>query len=357
MDVHQFHPQVAYGDAASNHVLSLQRLLKGLGYRSEIFCEHQPFLFQGNTRPIAEYAGRSSPENVLLLHFTMGYSAEVMSWLDGIPDRKVVIYHNITPHAYFAGINGPLAEAAERGRGQLDQLRDLTAAGWGVSTFNCQELAERGWTDLRVLPIIFDPERYEVRPDRSVLRRYGGSRSNVLFVGRVAPNKRFEDLILAFLYLKRSVCPDARLLLVGAQGGMEPYVGFLRRLIGELRLPDVVFTGHVSNSELMAYYQCASLYLSLSEHEGFGVPLLESMHFGLPIVAYAAAAVPETLGGRGALVTQKDFPAIAELIGLLIEDEDLRGKIIAGQRKRLEDFLPRRVERRLETLLDDLSAG
>jgi glycosyltransferase involved in cell wall biosynthesis len=286
----------------------------------------------------------------------MDYSTEVMSWLERIPDRKVLIYHNITPHAYFAGINGPLAEAAKRGRGQLDQLRDLTAAGWGVSTFNCQELAERGWTNLGVLPIIFDPERYEVRPDRSVLKRYGDSRPNILFVGRVSPNKRFEDLILAFFYLKMSVCADARLLLVGAQGGMEPYVAYLQRLIGELHLPDVVLTGHVSNSELMAYYRSASLYLSLSEHEGFGVPLLESMHFGLPIVAYAAAAVPETLGGCGALVTKKDYPAMAELIGLLIEDGDLRGRIIAGQRKRLEDFLPRSVEGLLETLLGDLAA-
>jgi glycosyltransferase involved in cell wall biosynthesis len=293
----------------------------------------------------------------LLLHFTMHYSTEVISWLEGIPDRKVLIYHNITPHSYFAGVNGPLFEAAKRGRKQLGQLRGLTEAGWGVSTFNCQELAERGWTHLGVLPIVFDPRRYAGRPDRGVLRRYEDGRPNILFVGRVAPNKCFEDLILVFSYLKRSVCPEARLLLVGAQGGMERYVAFLQRLISELRLPDVVFTGHVSNAELVAYYRSSSLYLSLSEHEGFGVPLLESMHFGLPIVAYAAAAVPETLAECGALVTRKDYRAVAELIGLLIEDEGLRSRIVAGQRKRLDDFLPARVEGRLERLLDDLAAG
>jgi len=354
VDVHQFHPQVAYGDAASNQVLSLQRLLRDMGYGSEVFCEEQPFLFEGNTRSITQHARHASPENVLLLHFTMEYSNEVMSWLRRVPERKVLIYHNITPHTYFAGINGPLAEAAKRGRRQLSQLRDLTAAGWGVSAFNCQELEEHGWTNLDVLPIIFDPKRYAVRPDRTILSRYEADGPNILFVGRVAPNKCFEDLVLTFFYLKRWIRPDARLLLVGAHGGMEPYVAFLERLVDKLHVPDVTFTGHVSNAELMAYYRCSHVYLSMSEHEGFGVPLLESMHFELPIVAYAAAAIPETLGECGALINEKDYPAIAELIGLLIEDEGLRDTMLAGQRRRLESFLPKSVEGRLEELLNAL---
>ena len=187
MDVHQFHPQPAYGDAVSNQVLGLQSLLRAAGHRSEIFCEHEPFLFEGNTQPIPRYARHSSPENVVLLHFAVDYSTEVMAWLREIPDRKVLVYHNITPHTYFAGIDGPLFEAAREGRQQLDQLKALTEAGWGASAFNCRELAERGWTHLGVLPIIFDPKRYAIRPDRRVLERYGDDRPNVLFVGRVPP--------------------------------------------------------------------------------------------------------------------------------------------------------------------------
>jgi glycosyltransferase involved in cell wall biosynthesis len=279
-----------------------------------------------------------------------------MDWLSAIPDRKVLVYHNVTPHTYFAGVDGPLFEAAKRGREQLGRLRAVTEAGWGVSTYNCRELADRGWTNVGVLPIIFDPQRYAIRPDRMVLERYRDGRPNILFVGRVAPNKRFEDLILTFFHLKRDVCPAARLVLVGAQGRMARYVAFLQKLVDELDVPDVVFAGHVSNAELVAYYRCASLYLSMSEHEGFGVPLLESMHLGLPIVAYAAAAVPETLGACGVLVTEKDHRAIAELVGLLIEDEDLRSRLIAGQRKRLEDFLPESVEGQLESLLAGTAA-
>ncbi len=355
MQVHQFYPTVAYGGAASNQILSLQRILRRMGYRSEIFCEHLPLLFEGRTQQIAQYARYSSPANILLLHFSIGYSTEVLSWLEQVPDRKVVIYHNITPHVYFAGVNELYLEAAQAGRKQLDRLRTLAEAGWGVSTFNCQELAERGWTHLGVLSIIFDPRRYAVRPDRKVLKRWQGG-VNILFVGRVSPNKRFEDLILTFYYLKRFVRPDARLLLVGSARRMEPYREFLQALVTRLGLSDVVFTGHVSTSQLVAYYRCASVYLSMSEHEGFGVPLLESMHFEVPIVAYKAAAVPETLGGSGVLVTAKDHAAVAELIGLLVEDKGLRAQIVARQRERLCDFLPKKVKERLGELLHDLGA-
>ena len=353
MQIHQFHPTVVYGNAIGDQILSLQRLLRHIGYSSEIFCEQLPIHFQGHTRRIAQYSHYSSPANILLLHFSLGYSPVVLSWIEQIPDRKVVVYHNITPHAYFNGINDVYRQAAEVGREQLDRLRVLTEAGWGDSTFNCQELLERGWTGVGVLPIIFDPQRYRVRPDRKVLQRWRDG-VNVLFVGRVSPNKRFEDLILTFYYLKRLVRPDARLLLVGSAQGMEPYLDFLQALIERLGLSDIFFAGHVSTSQLVAYYQCARIYCSMSEHEGFGVPLLESMYFGVPIVAYKAAAVPETLGGSGVLVTAKDYVRVAELIGLLIEDISLRGQIVARQRERLRDFLPEKVEGRLWKLLRDL---
>ena len=353
MQVHQFHPTVSFGDAISNQILSLQHMLRRMGYRSEIFCERSPLDFEGRVRQIAHHARYSSSSNVLLLHFSLGYSPEVMAWLRQIPDRKVLVYHNITPHTYFAGVNDVYLEAAQAGREQLDRLGMLTKVGWGDSTFNCQELAEHGWAHCEVLPIIFEPKRYAVRPDRKVLKQWQ-SGTNVLFVGRVSPNKRFEDLILTFHHLKRSVRPDARLLLAGSAQGMEPYVEFLQALVKHLGLSDVVFTDHVSTAQLVAYYRCASIYLSMSEHEGFGVPLLESMHFDLPIVAYGAGAVPETLGDSGVLVKTKDYPAVAELIGLLVEDESLRARIVARQRERLQAFLPKIVGVHLQELLRDL---
>jgi glycosyltransferase involved in cell wall biosynthesis len=181
-----------------------------------------------------------------------------------------------------------------------------------------------------------------------------GDKLNVLSVGRLVPNKRFEDLILTFSYLKEFVRPDARLYLVGSTQKMDLYLEFLQTLMTRLDLSDVVFAGHVSTPQLVAYYRCASVYLSMSEHEGFGVPLLESMHFEVPVVAYKAAAVPETLGNSGVLITAKNHAAVAELIGLLVEDRDLREKITARQRERLRDFLPAKAEERLRRLLESL---
>jgi glycosyltransferase involved in cell wall biosynthesis len=350
MQVHQFHPTVSYGDAISDQIVSLRWMLRQMGYRSEVFCEHMPVHFGGRVRLIDNYVRHSSPENVLLVHFSLGYRPRVMDWLAQIPDRKILVYHNITPHIYFEGINDSYLQAALAGRRQLAQIIKLVDAGWGDSTFNSQELVANGLAQPDVLPIVFDPRRYAVRPDRKVLERLQGG-SNVLFVGRVSANKCFDDLILTFYYLKRFVHPDARLLLVGSARGMAPYLEFLQALVAKLALPDVVFAGHISTAQLVAHYQCASVYLSMSDHEGFGVPLLESMHFGVPIVAYKTSAVPETLGGCGIMVTDKDYAKTAELIGVLARDADLRDRVISQQRERLRRFLPEQAQKQLAALL------
>jgi len=353
MQVHQFHTQVNHGDAIGNQMWSLQHLLRKMGYRSEVFCEQLPLDLRSRVRAIAEYESYSSPQNLLLVHFSRACSPDTLTWLRRIPDRKVLVYHNITPYTFFRGVNPLYAEAARMGREQLTILRALTEAGWGDSAFDCQELAERGWRRLGVLPIVFEPRRYAVRPDRKVLQGWHEGFS-VLSVGRLAPNKRLQDLLLVFYYLKRFVRPDARLVLVGSGLGMERYVAFLQAVVSKLELQDVVFAGHISVSQLVAYYQCASVYLSMSVHEGFGVPLLESAHFGVPVVAYKTAAVADTLGGSGALITTRDYPAVAELLGLLAEDQELCGRLIARQRERVADFLPGRVAERLQALLQDL---
>jgi glycosyltransferase involved in cell wall biosynthesis len=337
-----------------NQILNLQRLLRDLGYQSEIYCEHLPDHFEGRARTISEYSHDVSFEHVLLAHFSLVYSRAVMEWLAQLPGRKVLVYHNVTPHTYFSGIDLAQFESARLGREQLDALRPLMDAGWGDSAFNVDELAQRGWTRLGVLPIVFDPKRYSIRPNRRAVRRWSGG-LNVLFVGRVAPHKRHEDLIRVFWHLKREVRPDSRLLLVGSTREMEPYVEALHCLVDKLELSDsVVFAGHVGAAEWVAAYRCASVYLSMSEHEGFGVPLLEAMHFGVPVVARKTTAVPETLGGAGLLLTARNDVATAELISLLDEDRDLRERVVARQRGRLQDFYPSRIQERLVQLLSDL---
>ena len=342
--VHQFHPVVTHGDAISNHILSLRSILREWGMLSEIISEYPQPSFEAEAQHFHRYRRRTTSEDVILLHFSMGYSPGVMNWVRHIRGRKILVYHNITPAEYFIGVNGVYREVAWLGRQQLGRLATMVSDGWGDSTYNCLELQAAGIAETRVLPIVIDPGFYNVPPDPELLRRLRAEPGPVvLFVGRVVPNKRLEDVILTFHYLKRYIRPTAQLYFVGSHDQMEPYLDYLGTLVARLGLPDVHFEGHVSKEELVAFYQGADVFLCMSEHEGFGVPLVESMNYGLPVVAYAAAAVPETMGDAGVLVHTKDPAYVAELVGVLLEDEAWRSRIVARQRDRARDFYPESV--------------
>lgn len=353
MQIHQFHGVVAYGDAIGNQILNLQRMLHKLGYKSEVFAEFTQGNFESTTHSYNKYRKFSSTNNVLLCHFSIGYSEKTLYWLKSLPDRKVLIYHNITPHYYFAGVNETFYEASRQGKEQLTYLHTLTQVGWGASDFNRQELARLGWQQTAVLPIVFEPTMYQDKPDTTVLQRWMSTEGPIiLFVGRLVPNKKFEDIILTFYYLKKFIQPQAHLLLVGSTDQMERYLAYLQALVEQLDLGDVVFVGHVSRKELVAHYQVADVYLSMSEHEGFGAPLLESMYFDLPVVAYKAAAVPETMGDAGILVTRKDHAAVGELINLIVRDDALRTRILERQRERWQAFTPEALMPQLRHCLE-----
>jgi glycosyltransferase involved in cell wall biosynthesis len=352
MRIHQFSPSVSAGDGVSNEIQSLQGILRGMGYRGDVWVEHMPDLYPGHVRHFAQYARRTSEEDVLLVHFALSFSRDVMDWLARVPSRKVLIYHNITPHRFFKGINPVLYESARFGREQLSRLRPLFEIAWGDSAYDVDELLERGWSQVGVLPIVFDPKRYAVRPDPGVLGRYKDG-PNMLFMGRLVPNKRVDDVILTYYHLKR-ILPDSRLLVVGSTRDGGPYASYLSDLVKELGLKDVVFAGHVNSSQWTAYFECASVYVNMSEHEGFCVPLVECMHFGVPIIAHKSSALPETLGGAGMLLRSRNHAAAAELAALVVEDQRLRETVVARQRERLQDFLPDRIAERLQSLLGEV---
>jgi len=182
-------------------------------------------------------------------------------------------------------------------------------------------------------------------------RRWRDGWTTVLHVGRFAPNKRIEDLVRAF-HVYRRINPKSRLLLVGTDAGLENYSAAVRALAERLGTPDVHFLGHIDFRQLCACYRLADLYVAMSEHEGFCVPLLEAMHFGVPIVAFAAGAVPETLGGAGLLFREKRFEEVAELMHLAVSDPALRAGLVAAGRGRLEHFAPRAIERELRALFE-----
>ncbi len=345
--VHQMLPDFGAGDAIGNEVLALQKTFRSWGVRSEIFACHVQERLRGLARPVEEYARQAGPGDVLVFHFSIGHP--LADDLAGLPGRKVLRYHNITPAHFLEGVYPDGAERCRRGREQLPRLAGAVELGLGVSAFNCAELIQAGCASVEEVPILLDLAVLETPPDPRLLARFGDGRPTVLHVGRLVPNKRVEDLIKTHYWLTRSV-PRARLLIVGG-GETNPYAQGVRKLTHELKVPGVFFCGHVSNAALTAYYRSAGVYLCLSEHEGFCVPLVEAMYFSVPIVARAAAGVPGTLGSAGILLPLPDPVATAAVLERVLGDAPLRAALGERSRERLETFRPVVVQERLRQVL------
>ena len=260
------------------------------------------------------------------------------------------MYQNITPAAYLEPYDAALADAARLGREKLAAMVNAVDFAFASSEYSAEELRSLGYSDVTVLPILLDFERCKMAPDAALTERLRDGKKNILFVGRKAPNKCIEDLLLAADYYRTATGRDCRLVLCG-DDSMGAYCAKLRELMAGLSV-EVLWLGRVSQREMNACYRESHLFLCMSEHEGFCVPLVESMAHDLPVLAYEAAAVPETLGGSGICFTRKDFPALAAVMDALLYDEKLRAAVIAGQRQRLNTFTPRRVCRILCSALE-----
>lgn len=336
--IHQLLAGFMPGDGISNFARELQEIFRGWGRKSEIFVttEHTDPRVGSLCLPLEKYRETSSPANILIHHFGIGDRAG--EYFATVPDHRVMIFHNITPPEYFDILLPETATYLREGKEQLRTLLGRVELILTNSRYNQEELKSYGFDSTGVIHQPINRSSLLEVPDPKVEERWGRRDGDLVFVGRIAPNKRFEDLLLVFSYYKLCVKPKARLFLVGDASTTGQYLEHLRRMIQALSLPDVIFTGHTSHAELLAYYRLARAFLCLSEHEGFCVPLLEAMHFDLPVVARACAAVPETMDGAGVLVEDLDHPEVAELLGLLTQDGPRREKILAGQRRRLERF-------------------
>jgi glycosyltransferase involved in cell wall biosynthesis len=268
---------------------------------------------------------------------------------------KVLQYHNITPAAFFAPYDPGLFRLAALGRRELATLAGRVDLALGDSEFNRQELEALGFAPTGVMPIAVNTERITGAPPRPALERIlADGLINILFVGRIVPNKRIEDHIRLAEVYKRYVDAYYRFIFVGRYDGVPRYYDRIRALVAQYEnLPDRFwFTGPVPDEDLAAFYRWADAYVSLSEHEGFCVPLVEAMAADVPIVAYAAGAVPETLGGAGVLFAPKDLEVAAELVGSVVYDRQIRAGVLAGQRRRLQDFTPARIQQQLSATLE-----
>jgi L-malate glycosyltransferase len=326
---HQVLATLGYGDAIGHEVLGIQRVLRDAGYDSEIFVETADPRLEDLTVDYREMVGAVTADDILIHHFSIGSRASRTAY--ALPGRMVLVYHNITPPEYFIGVHKDLVRLCFRGRRELTAYVDRCTLALGDSEYNRQELAAAGFAETGVLPVVPGFTHLDVPADGRVAAAFDDGWTNVMFVGRVIPNKKIEDVIRAFHVYRTRHNPRARLLLVGSYGGFEKYVTMLHALIARLGTPDVQFLGHVSNEELTALYDVADLFLCASEHEGFCVPLIEAFYKRVPVLAYAATAVPSTMDGGGVLYDTKDPFAVARLMEAMLDDRRIEDAVVASQ--------------------------
>ncbi len=336
MEIHQFVPDFSYGDAIGNDVIGIQRILRGWGFQSRIFSKTIHPKYATKADFYLYYRYHHHPDNILIFHYSTG--TELIDFVREFSEKKILVYHNITPSHWFEGINKKIARRCQEGREILAGLPDMFDLALGDSTFNKEELDTLGFRNTGVLPIIVDLSLYERSLNRIPRFPYIKKHFPVLLhVGRAAPNKKIEDILKVFYFCKK-LDPSLRLFLVGSHYDMGTYVHAIEDLIEEMALKDVYFPGHLSTESLTNIYSHASAYLCMSEHEGFCVPLVESMFFDLPVIAYRAGAVPETLADAGILFDQKDYPAISEAVLECLGNARLRNQLIQRGKKRLQAF-------------------
>lgn len=341
MKVVQIVPALIRGDAVGNHVMAILSALQLAGIESAVYADgidkrlpKQQYLHSVFKMPNLQ------PEDVLIYHYA-AYS-DLVGVVMQQNCKKVMIYHNITPHEYFEPYSRLSAKICKDARTQLAAIHDVFDYVIADSGYNKQELVDLHYTcPIAVVPILIPFEDYAKPCGKLVKRMFDDGVTNIMFLGRVVPNKKYEDLLASFYYYNKYYNEKSRLIMVGDYAGMPTYytrlVEYMHRL--GLKEDDVLFTGKIPFADILAYYQVADVFLCLSEHEGFCVPLAECMYFNVPILARDSTALPETLSGAGVVLPKfASHQLTAAAINQLVDNQNLRGEVIAKQQRRLQDF-------------------
>jgi glycosyltransferase involved in cell wall biosynthesis len=340
--IHQFLPTFAGRDAIGMHTLRLQRLLREAGYESDIYARFKHDEVKHAAYDLDDFTQRNPrrDDTWALYHFSIG--DPMVDALRGFGIPIALDYHNITETRFFLRWDPAAAITMFDGRRQLASLVTDVNFSLADSSFNESELRELGFNRTAVAPILIDFADLDTPPDPSVARardqRRAGGGHDWLCVGRIAPNKCQHDVIAAFAAYRRLYDRQARLTLVGGKAAPS-YSRALETMCRELGVADAVtFADVVTHEKLLAYYRTSDVFVLLSEHEGFNVPVLEAMHFGMPVVAYAACAVPETVGAGGLLLDEKEPVLVATAVRETLSSEATRSALVAAGRTRVEHF-------------------
>ncbi|HEY9556739.1 MAG TPA: glycosyltransferase family 4 protein [Acidimicrobiales bacterium] len=330
--IHQIVPTLSPGDAVGSHTLAVRDALRAAGLRSEIFSDDVHPDLSADARPLDALPAPGTSGLALVYQLSIGN--EIVDRLMARPEPLIVDYHNLTPVAQLLRWAPDMAHLAGWGRGQLGDLAARSVLGIGDSAFNVEDLRAAGFARTAVVPILLDVDdlRHQ-QPERA--ERHG---RRWLFVGRVVPNKAQHDIVLALAWYRAVHDPDAELHLIGRDAA-PAYTAALRDLIAELDLRDAVkLVGGVDDARLAREYAEADVFVCLSDHEGFCIPVLEAMANDLPVVAYASSALPETVGSGGLLLPRKDPATVAVAVHRLATDDALRAAMVERGATRVQAF-------------------
>ncbi|EOQ89199.1 glycosyltransferase, group 1 family protein [Leptospira yanagawae serovar Saopaulo str. Sao Paulo = ATCC 700523] len=337
MNIHQFSAGFQLGDAISQEMLEIKRLLAKENYEGNIFAEN----VLSSDRKFAEKLTKANikPKDVIVYHHSI--HSKVLDFLLQFPNKKILIYHNVTPESFFEAYDLRFSYLLRKGREDLSVIKNNFQHSFAVSQFNLNELIHLGFKQSRIFPLHLNFQKWNLNSEDTKTKAYSYQTPSFLFVGRIAPNKCQDDLIRFARTWKSNYGNNFSLRMLGfCNPDQQSYLDELNFMITQLDLQEEVkIIPYVDESMLKKIYSESNLFLSMSEHEGFCVPLMEAMHFQLPVVAYAAGAVPETLGEAGYLFHSKDFDQLAKEIYKIFQNNEYRNTILFQQNQRLDSYL------------------
>lgn len=352
MRIVQMLPSLAYGDAIGNDTVALKKSLEEQGYDTAIYAKHIDGRLPEGTAQEVSKMPHMNKDDIVLYHMSTG--SELNEMFGDMKCKKVMIYHNITPPEMLEPYNKAAAADCREGYEELAKLADKVDYCIADSEYNKQDLIKAGYKcKIDVLPILIAFSDYDKQPDAPLYGKYNDGVTNIIFTGRIASNKCQQDVIHAFGLYQKYYNSNSRLILVGNEGGYETYKLKMQKYAQLNCIKNVIFTGHIKFSEILACYKAADLFLCMSEHEGFCVPLVEAMYFKIPVIAYNSSAVGETLGKGGILLNEKNALETAALMDRVLKDKELQKKIIANQNERLADFAHDKILARFNELLKE----
>lgn len=351
-EVHQFVHTLSYGDAISSEVLALQKFFHERGVDSKIYCINAHPRYKEIAHDYRDFRENHGSDfnGMIVLHYSLGSPLNEL-YLDLTNACKSLIYHNLTPPEWFSGINPRIVDDINVGKAELPKLCAKTDLLIADSTYNASELQDLGF-EAEVLNLPINPSRWDFPANPGIASILQSDSSiHVLHIGRFAPNKCLEDILKTFYFLHHHVNKNSKLWLPGIDIDTELYSFSVKKLAQELRIDHAVnFVGRLDDSEIRALYENCSVYLCMSEHEGFCLPVIEAMHFGLPVLSFASSALPDTVSTGGILFSQKRYAELAELINLIHVDRALRGSLIESGRQRIQELSYDRFEKRADQL-------